>query len=368
MNKRMSLTIMLLLPLLALPGCNKQESPEPASPRPVKAMRVGQEQAFGGRWFPGQATAADVANLSFRVSGTLQSLPVKLGDEFKKGQLLARLDPRDFEVALDNAQAQLQKAQAGLELAQSEYERVARVYEKDPGAVSVSMVEVRKAELDTAKSQIASAQAALSNARDNLSYTTMRAPFDGTVVEKFVENFEDVRAQQEILRLSDSRSLKFVVQVPETLMVNAGKVTGAIVVFDAYPDREIKAKISEIGKEASKTTRTYPITLQMDQPGDFKILPGMAGKARGDREEANKLSREAGVVGVEIPVSAMIADGNKTSVWVINEQTKQVTRRDVKMVNLTEQGAMVTGLEAGEWIVTAGVNSLVENQPVRVLQ
>jgi RND family efflux transporter MFP subunit len=362
---------MLVATMLALGACGEKEVTQKDTVRPVKAIQVGEGQAFGGRWFPGQAGASEEANLAFRVSGTLQEFPVNLGDEVRKGDLLARLDPRNYQVAQNDAEANLRKARAALELAKSEFARVDRVWQKDPGAVSKSMVDVRKAELDSAEAQVLSAQAAVDNARDNLSYTSLRAPYSGTVVEKFVENFEDVQAKQQIVRVVDTRNIEFRVQIPETLMTHTDKVAqaGALVVFDAFPGVEIPARVKEIGKEASKTTRTYPVTLIMEQPKDFTVLPGMAGKARGSREVTLRVARETGMVGIEIPVSATFAgEGDKTYVWVIDPQTKKVSRREVNVVNLTERGAMVSGLKPGEWIATAGVNILVQDQQVRILQ
>jgi RND family efflux transporter MFP subunit len=371
MKNRLVLTMLMTTTLLVLVACGEKEVIEKDSVRPIKAMKVGDEQPFGGRWFPGKATATQEANLSFRVPGTVEVIPVDVGDNVNQGSLLARLDPKDYQVALNDAKAQLRKASAGLELAESEYTRVARVFEKDPGAISKSMVDVRKAELDTAKANIVSAQAAVESAMDNLSYTYLKSPYDGVVVEKFVEQFEDVQAKQQVVRVLDNSSIEFTVQVPETLMehVDVVKKVGALVVFDTYPDDEVPARIKEVGKEASKTTRTYPVTLIMDQPENFKILPGMAGKAKGDKKAVAEIAAEEGLVGIEIPVTATFSDEAKQSfVWVVDESSKQVSKRAVTIINLTEKGAMITGLESGETIATAGANMLVEGQQVRILE
>ena len=371
MKNRLFLTMLMIASLLSLVACGEKEVVEKDTVRPIKAMKVGSEEPFGGRWFPGKATATQEANLSFRIPGTVQRIPVDVGADVKQGDLLARLDPQDYQVALNNAQAQLRKATASLDLAESEYARVARVFEKDPGAVSKSMVDVRKAELYTAKAQIVSAKAEVESAMDNLSYTYMKSPYKGVVVEKFVEQFEDVQAKQQVLRVLDTSSIEFTVQVPETLMehVDIVRELGALVVFDTYPGVEVPARIKEVGKEASKTTRTYPVTLIMDQPEDFKILPGMAGKAKGDKEATAKIAADEGLVGIEIPVTATFSDEAKqTFVWVVDESSNQVSKRTVKIINLTENGTMVTGLEPGEIIATAGANMLVEGQQVRILE
>ncbi len=369
MNISVRSLVALSLLLLIFQGCGKKEEVQQEKVRPVKAIRLADEKAFGGRWLPGQAKAAKEANLSFRVNGTLKEMAVKVGDDLQTGTLLARLDPRDFQVALQDAEAKLNKAVSQFDLAELEYNRVARVYKKDPGAVSKSSVDVRKSDLETARAQVGSARAAVEKAKDNLNYTHLKAPFDGTVVERFVENFEKVQAMQQIIRLVNTEQIEFTVEVPETLMQPSDKVMDAFVVFDTHPDTELPAKVKEIGKEASKTTRTYPVTLIMDQAKEFTILPGMAGRARGKREAISKAAKEMGESGIEIPISALFAgeDQKKSLVWIIDEQSNLVAGREVEVVKMTETGALVKGLNPGEWIATAGVNTLVEGQKVRIL-
>jgi len=256
-----------------------------------------------------------------------------------------------------------------VKLAETEFQRVDNIRKQDPGAVSQSMVEVRRGEMDSSRAQLSSAQAAVTRAKDNLSYTSIRAPFTGTVVEKFVENFEDVQAKQQIVRMVDTKQVEFVVQVPESLMVHVPKVQKAFVVFDAHPELEIPATVKEIGKEASQTTRTYPVTLIMDQPEEFQLLAGMAGKARGDQESVAAVVGKEEPTSVEVPLVAIFSDeGNTSYVWVIDEASNKVTRRQVEVGSLSNNGVMVEGLKPGEWVASAGVNTLVEGQQVRILK
>lgn len=368
---RIMTLVSLLTLLMTLVACGDKEVIEKDVIRPIRAMQIAAAEPFGGRWYPGQATATQQANMSFRIKGTVYRIPVDVGDEVKRGALLARLDPKDYQVELDDAKAQQRKAISELELAESEYERVARVFEKDPGAVSKSMVDTRRAQKESARAHVGSARAAVERATDNMGYTYLKAPFDGVVVEKFVEQFEDVQAQQEVVRVLDNSRIEFTVQIPETLMehIDIVKNLGAFVVFDTYPGVEVTAKVKEVGKEASKTTRTYPVTLIMAQPDNFKILPGMAGKAKADKEATAIIAGDVGMVGFEIPISAVFSDdAEKTFVWVVAQNSNQVNKREVNLINLTESGAMVTGLKTGETIATAGANVLIEGQQVRILE
>jgi RND family efflux transporter MFP subunit len=360
--------LVLTVAVLSFVGCSEEEVKKEVI-RPIKAMQVGGVEAFTGRWFPGKAKAAQQANLSFRVAGTLNELPVSVGDEVKKGDLLAKLDPRDFEVALSNARAQLSRVQAAVNLAKTEFDRVDKIRQKDPGAVSQSMVDSRRGEYDSAVAQLSSARAEVTRVKDSLAYASLSAPFAGSVAELFVENYEDVKAKQEVVRVVDASGIEFTVQIPESMMAHAPKVKSAFVVFDTYPDVEIPAVIKEIGKEASQTTRTYPVTLSLEQPAEFKVLPGMAGKARGDRSSVEQIALAEQADAVEIPVAATFSgDAGKSFVWVVDDVAKTVGKRAVEIGDLTDNGILVKGLKSGEWIATAGVNSLVEGQKVRIQQ
>ena len=160
-----------------------------------------------------------------------------------------------------------------------------------------------------------------------------------------------------------------IVNIPENLISHADylKTAGKVlrVRFDPFPGREIEAQIKEIGKEASKTTRTYPVTLVMDQPADIKILPGMAGNAA-------STAPPPGIKGqsqIVIPETAVFSTNeNKTYVWIINEKSKKVSKQEVKSGKLLGSGITIReGIEPGEWIATAGVHYLKEGQQVRIL-
>ncbi|MEE8225768.1 MAG: efflux RND transporter periplasmic adaptor subunit [Kiloniellales bacterium] len=410
---------LVLLPVVLLSACDSQpESVEkPEVIRPVKAMKVTDVTQMRLRWFPGRAKATREVDLAFRVAGPLITRPANVGDVVKAGDVAAQIDPRDFEVALRNVEGRLEaaraelaamrqarpedirrlkaaveKAQAANRLGEQEYKRITGIRDEDPGAVSQDMIdrateqrdraaaELRRAREDlkigergaraediAAKdAEIRSLEASVESASDQLGYTHLRAPFDGTIVATYVENFEDVRAKQPIVRLLDTSRIEMTIDISESLISLAPQVKDVTVVFDPFPDREIVAVIKEIGTEASETTRTYPVTLIMDQPEDITILPGMAGKATGRTVEEMAPDQTS----VDIPVSATFTAGSsgQSFVWVIDEQSKTVSRREVKVGQFTDTGVRILeGLELGEWIAIAGVHYLREGQQVRLL-
>jgi RND family efflux transporter MFP subunit len=367
MSSRNSVALLLLLSSLSFSACDRKEPPPQEVVRPVPAMRVGEIGGELGRSFPGRAQAYQEINLSFRIGGPLTQFPVKVGDAVKKGQVLARIDPRDFDVGLRQAQGQLEETRASVLRAESDYERQQRIFKEDPGATSESAIDRAREQRDRARANITSLQAAVDSARDQLEDTYLRAPFGGTVVATYAENYEQVRPKQPVVRVVDTSRIKMVVNIPENLISVAKRVRDLTVIFDSFPDEKVAAQILEVSPEASQLTRTYPMTLVMNQPKTAKILPGMAGRA-----EARSLER-AGNDGSQIiiPMGAAFSsgEGGKSYVWVINDQTKIVTRREVTLGTVTNAGTVVrAGLQRGEWVATAGAHSLRDGQRVRIAE
>ena len=355
----------LLLPAMLLAAC-EQKAPEQQPPRLVNAMRVADTSGLTERTFPGRARAGQEVNRSFRVSGPLITLPVNVGDEVKASDILARIDPQDFETKLATLEGQLQREQAKAKRAQADLTRLQNIYRDDPGATSQTAIDRALQLRDSARASVSSIKASVQNARDQLSYTYLKAPFEGVVVETYVENFETVVAKQPILRVLDPSSIEFVVNVPENLISLAPYVTDISVTFDALPGIEIPAKLKEIGKEASQATRTYPVTLVMEQPQGAEILPGMAGQAA----IASRPPDDSALIGIQIPATAVFTgeDRSKNFVWVVDESTKTLSRRAVEIGKLARFGILIkNGLQSGEWIVVKGVHSVKEGEAVRIL-
>jgi RND family efflux transporter MFP subunit len=301
--------------------------------------------------FPGRAKAAQEANLAFEASGKLVARPIDVGDKLQQGQVVAQLDPRDFQNALDRAEAAKTQADALL----------GRVLEAaEAGAVA-------RQDVTDAEAKAATADATVRIRRKALDDATLVAPFEGTVSAIYVENFQNVVAKQTIVRLLDTSRIEMEVSVPENLIGLAPVAYGIEVEFDAYPGRKIPATIKEIGNEASRATRTYPVTVVMDPPEDMKINPGMAGKLTAKAD----LPADAQRAGIEIPLSALFSppdDSEKRSfVWIVDLGGLTVGLREVSIVLMTARGARVNGLEPGERVVTVGVHHLREGQQVSLL-
>ena len=349
---------------LLFAGCRTEEAPAQEPVRVVRAMKVADLAGMTSRSFPGRAAATQVVDLAFRVSGPLIALPVQVGDEMKIGDLIARIDPRDFDVTLRNVQAQLNEAKAAHALAVEHHARGQAAY--DQGALNpIELMRLRETE-NRAKATVDAMEASVDAARDALTDTDLLSPFSGTIVATYVDNFQNVRADQQIIRLLDKTRIEFEINIPESLISLVPYVKDIRVRFDAFPELEVPAEIHEIGAEASDTTRTFPVTLIMDQAEGALILPGMAGRAFGARHRQTEGER----LDIVIPVTAVFSPvaENRSYVWVIDASTNTVTRREVEIGHLISGGYVLeAGLQPGELIATAGVHFLTEGQEVNPL-
>ena len=298
----------LVLACLLLLGCEEeQEAVEIV--RPVRAMKVQDVEGFVQRYFPGRAAATQEINSAFRVAGQLIKRPIDVGSEISKSNLVAALDPSTFQAEVDRSNADVISAKAAHKRADLELDRQEELLSK--GWVTQARVDTVQATESAARASVLAAQAALERAKLDLSYTTLAAPFDGVVVDTYVENFQEVLAKQPIARIVDTSQIEFWVSIPENLISTAPYARDITVEFDAFPGEPLPAQIKEIKSEASQTTRAYDVNLIMNQPENFTVLPGMAGKATAGRIE---LSEDLQIEAYEVPLAAIHnPEGDKDS-------------------------------------------------------
>jgi len=357
MSSTQSVTLLSALALCLSACIPNSESATPPSEqtRPVKMITVGKQSDSLLRTFSATVEAVNEAELAFRVSGQIISRPVRAGLQIEKGDLIAQLDPKDFKT-------QLADRQARFNLAKAQYERASKVLKQ--GHVSQSEFDARKAEMLAAK-------AGLKQAKDNLSYTKIYAPFSGEVSKVFVEEHEFVDVKQPIVLMQSSKNVYIALQMPEQIvaMVNdpdEAEKAKTKIIFDSHPEKSFLADFHEIDTQADLATRTYKVRLILPVPESFTVLPGMSAKAIVD---LNQLSNEV-KTNLTIPAACVFQaeDDAKQYVWVYNAELQQVEKRAVHVGAITDAGIeILAGLNAGEQVVVAGVHQINESMKVRPL-
>ena len=350
--------------------------PEPEIVRPVRAVRLqGSGENFTRRYF-GTVQGGRRADLSFRVSGTLNKINVEKGAAVKKGTLLATLDPRDFNTRISQAQSALSQAQAQHKNAEADFRRYENLYKQK--VIARAQYDTYKTQVDVTQSAVSSAQANLKSARDALRDTELRAPFEGVIADRMAENYQDVTAKQTIFSLQDLSSLEIVFNIPDNdvLLAPVPEVKGlkdlrehseAFTInakFEAMPDRVFPITIKEIATQAT-AANTYPVTATMQRQSDVRILPGMAVTVEVDFSGGTAQPENGGKF--TVPTTAIRNQGESNYVWRYVDgkvSLVPVTVGQIRADGMVEiEGAALRG---GDVIVTAGVYFLHEGQKVRL--
>ncbi len=344
--------LFIIVIALSLVGCGGKKEEKKVIIRPVKSMIVGAPEEVVIRNFPGRVIASTEADLAFQVPGVLMELPVQDGDQVKKGQLLARLDPEKYTNRAREEEAKYIRSRA-------EYARAQELIKNDY---------ISRSDYDKKRSEYLIAKANLSTAEKDLRDTHLYAPFSGVVARRFVENYENVNAKQVVLRLQDLAYIDVEINVPENIVINLkeGRTIPPTVVFEAAPQREFSLKYKKHSAEADPETQTYRIVLTMPAPKDLNILPGMTATVKAAIPDFKSAVAEFYV----IPSSAVFVDEkNQPSVWVIDPNTMKVKRVDVSVSRLSgDDMRVLKGLKQGDRIVTAGVHYLHEGEQVKLLK
>jgi RND family efflux transporter MFP subunit len=299
---------------------------------------------------PGRVRAAKRSELSFKVSGPLEKLPIDEGQVVKKGDLIAQILPRDFQTAISEAKARELEAE-------QQYQRYKELYAKR---------QVSKADFDRYRASRDVARARLEDAQNALKDTTLVAPFAGVIAKRYVENFEKVQEKQPIVYLQLIDQLEILIDVPETLMAQFRGSAGAEVIaeFDAAAGNKYPLVIKEYSTDADPSTQTYQVVLSMEQPEEANILPGMTAKVTASVREGDA----GGTAAIIIPAIAVLNDAdNQDYVWQFDQQSETVKKVPVQIGSLQgSKNVMITeGLQGGEEIVIAGVSKLQDGMKVR---
>ncbi len=347
------------LALTILAACEKEVEEAPEVVRPVRMLTISTLTGGESLSYPGEILGAQNAELAFEVPGRVIELPAEEGIEVTEGQLLARLDPADFQVNVDAALADYNNAS-------TTFKRFEEVFAK--GAIS-------RQDYDNQKRTFEIAAAKLATARKALADTELRAPFAGRIGRVYIENFNNVQAKQSMLLLQDLSQLDIIVNVPEQdwqrakpglTLAQQTERAQPFVTLPTFPDRAFPATITEVAASADPVTRTFAARGRFDPPDDIVILPGMSATVTVNINTEDVVGLENAV---QIPANAIIGGNDGGSyVWMVDGNTMTVSLAPVTPGQMS--GSTITildGLSAGDRIAVSGVQHLAEGMKIRKL-
>ncbi|WP_234275461.1 efflux RND transporter periplasmic adaptor subunit [Billgrantia zhangzhouensis] len=343
--------MLITLLILTLAGCDRQQVDEEESAvRVVKLVEVGEHSLVPSRRFVGRVEAVRTVDLSFRVGGQLTEMPPRQGEVIEQGETVSRLDPADYELAVRRAEAEYQ-------LARREMERTRHLL--DNNSISQSA-------FDEVRTRYELAEVQRDSARQDLSYTTIEAPFDALVTRRLIENHSNVQPNTAIVRVQDVTELRVKINVPETLVRHVSDPERFQVEAEllAVPGERFPLEYREHVTEPDVVAQTYEVDFAITEPAEVGALPGMTVSV------AVSLIDAIDHGALSIPLTALDKDSEGGfRVWVYHADDQRVAQRSVLIGEIQgESVPVLAGLQAGESIVAAGAHLLHENARVRPME
>lgn len=346
----MKARFLLFASLSLLSSCGAKQETKNAVVKPVK-VAVAQSLSSVSKTYAAEVLSDEVSNLAFKVQGQIVTMNVDEGQSVKKGDLIAKIDNRDYLLQYEANKSSYLTAKAQLE-------RFTRLLQKQ--AVSQQDFEIAQTKYDQAKAQYEKSQ-------NDLQDALLIAPFNGTVEKRFVQNFQRIQAGESIIRLVNTGRpyVMFTVADYNLMSLKDSKPT-FFVRINRSQDKLFKTRIKEI-YDISIDGSGLPVSLYIDDP-EFKpymndLKPGFACEVVAFFAFSNRPN------GVSVPITAVFDDPatNETCTWVVVDGKLQ--RRVVKLGELYGKDMIVVteGLAAGETVISAGSLTLQAGQAVKIM-
>jgi RND family efflux transporter MFP subunit len=353
-------TFVALAACLVLASC-KEEVEEPEVIRPVRYITVEGSDAATQRTFSGVAKAGQESRLSFQVSGQVLSVPINVGDTVEKGQTIARMDPTDYALQLQNAQAAAAQSRAQERNAKATYERTQALYENQNA--SRQDLDADRTSYDSAKAGLESANQQIRLRQRQLGYTHLKAPEPGTIATVDIEVNEYVQAGTLVATLLAGDQIEVSVSVPASIIRSVERGAEAKARFNSLGGKTLKGTVTEVGVSSVGGATTFPVTVRLTE-GQDQVRAGMAADVTFVFASVGNGPKYS------LPVSAVGEDREGRFVFKL-EKTGDglgvVRRSSVEVGQLESNGiAISAGIEPGDLVVTAGVSRIYDGLEVRV--
>lgn len=336
-----------------LSGCAEEKPAETAEViRPAKLIEVSASSNIKHFNFPAIVEALSSKDLTFQVSGQIETINVREGQSVKKGDVIATLLKRSFINSLNTAQTQFDAAKL-------DFDRAERLIKED--AIAQNVYDQRLTQLNIATAQLDSANKAIEDA-------VLLSPFDGVVALKQAEELDTVSPTQAVVTIQTEGAAEAMVRIPASLVARSKKIEPikTVVVLDSSPQYQIPAVFVAASGTADQTSQTFAVRFGFTPPQDIVILPGMTGVVKSTLQ----LSSDALSVGqITIPLNAIVSDSDGQFVWKVDTQRMTVTRQNITVgASVGEMLEIETGLNIGDTIVGAGGSYLNEGMKIRRLE
>ncbi len=323
--------------------------------RPARVLEITYARQAQSLVLAGTVVPRIESNLGFRVAGKLVQRAVDVGASVKPGDLIARLDPSDYRLAVDNARAALASAEADHARAKADHDRYLAL--RGGAAFTQQTLDQRQSLAATAQARVDQARSQLSSAENNLAYADLRADVAGIVTAVQAEVGQVLPQGQGVVRVARMDELEILVGVPEHRLKVVRESAAAGFELWSDPGKRHAARLRELSPSADPTSRTYPARFSIVDPPEFIGL-GMTATLSFERPDVAPVA--------EVPLAAIFQQGTRPAVWVVDKATGAVELRPVIIARWrNDTAAIASGVRDGELIATAGVHKLEAGQKVK---
>lgn len=345
----------LIVAALGLAGCSQEKVEIKEIIRPVKVVEIGGAQATRELDYSGSVRARTEMNLGFRVAGKVTERLVNIGQHVNSGDVLARIDPADYDLSVKSAEASLEAADRQVETVDLAKKRTEQLFTKN--FASKSQLDQATLTYDQAVATRDAARSTLAQAKNQVGYTDLKAGEDGIVTAISADIGQVVGAGTPVMTVAVDGEKEVLIAVPE------------MDIAEFKPGKEVKAgfwsddaltlagKVREVAGSADPQSRTFAVRVSL--PNDPRVLLGMTANI-----EASVASRQQMV---SIPLSALAEKDGQKIVWTVDRTSDTVHPRPVKVGDFTADGVNVAdGLKQGDVVVAAGTQFMTENLKVKL--
>lgn len=345
---------------LLLAACG--EPPAPAAvAKPVFVTTVTLASSAQSRSFTSVVRARVETELGFRTAGKVIERLVEVGDAVKAGQVLARLDPSDYQLAVKAAADQVQAASVDAQQAASDEARFGRLLAD--GSVGAADHERQKARADAAAARLDQAHRQLELARKREGYATLLAPYAGVVTALRVERGQVVAEGQPVLSVAGDGEREIVAELPEDWVGRARKLGATAAPWDDST-APVQLVLRELSPQASAQGRTYRARYSAAAPSRTEV----AALPLGSTMQLTLSGAQAGPATAVLPVSALVKGSGPAGVWLLNAKGTGLAFAPVQVLKIDAATVQVTGLAAGSRVVSVGAQKLDAGTPVRAIE
>ena len=359
-----SLHLLCAFVVLALTACKQAEQVTEPVLRPVKSTTVSKASTERERDFSGTSKSTEEARLSFKVSGSIKSRNVNVGDRVEPGDLIAELDATSYELQSQQASANLASAQAAQRNADANYQRLKNLYENNNA--SRNELDSARANAESSQAQVKVNQKALEIAELNITYTKLLANNDCSIASVSAEANENVSAGQEVVRADCGNTLEVEIAVPESLIQGIVQDAQAQITFASIPGQEFSGRVTEIAVAATGGGNTFPVIIKIDDAHP-ELRSGLAASIRISTQASNASDQDV----VLVPAHTVIEDSEGRHVFILEASDQQgvgiVRRTAVEVGELTSAGLEIkNGLNEGDRLITAGITVVIDGMKVKI--